>query len=495
MNIKAPAKKKAILKELQRRTSLKEKEIAAPIFDLNEFLFGPQRAFILDPTKFKTGVCSRRSGKTVGCGADLLYSAKHKAGITNLYITLSRKNAKRIIWRELLRLNKKFELGGKVDNQELSITFEHADGEESVVYVTGAKDAQEIEKFRGLALYKVYIDEAQSFRAYLQELIDDIIIPALWDYNGYLTLIGTPGPICVGTFFEACHDTSGEWAHHHWTILDNPHIKRLSGMEPEAILARERKRRGIDESDPTYRRESLGQWVQDNDVLVYKYNRSINHYEELPKIDGNWYHIFGIDIGYDDSDAIAVLAYSDKHEHVFLVDEFVQNKMTITELANQIKVMRDHYKPVKMVMDAGALGKKIQMEIQQRHSLLCEPAEKARKFEFITLLNDDLRTGRLRIKHDSRCAEDYHLIQWDRNADKLKVSDVYHSDIADAVLYAWREAHHFAYRSPDEQLVIGSDTYMDDLEAKEAQALDDKKKGHDQMTNLYDLNKKGFWEQ
>jgi len=266
----------ALKKELHKRAEQKAIEAAAPVFDIGRFCFKEQKAFINDDSRLKTALCSRRAGKTVGCAADLLYSAKNKSGIVNLYITLSRKNAKRIIWKDLLRINRIFQLGGHVDNTELTITFTHDDGDESIIYIAGAKDKEEIEKFRGLALYKVYIDECQSFRPFIKELIDDIIEPTLLDYDGYLILIGTPGPLCAGYFYECCQ--SDGWSHHKWTMKSNPHIQTKSNMTVEAILARIRKRKGITEDDPTYRREYLGEWVHDSDSLVYKYSREINHF-------------------------------------------------------------------------------------------------------------------------------------------------------------------------------------------------------------------------
>ncbi len=501
MDLKPPKlkpTKSSVKKELLRRAKIKREKADAPVFDLKLFTFGPQRDFIMDESRRKTGCCSRRAGKTVGCAADLLFTAYTVPGITNLYITLSRKNAKRIIWKDLTRINKKFKLGGHIDNQELSITFQHADGEESVVYITGAKDSEEIEKFRGLALYKVYIDECQSFRAYISELVEDVIEPALVDYNGFLSLIGTPGPVCGGYFYDACN--SSGWTHHSWTMKDNPFIEKKSGRKIEEIYDEILKRKGISYDDPTFQREYLGRWVQDNNALVYKYNWMKNDYDALPE-GHKWETIFGIDIGHDDADAIAVLAYSLTHPHVFLVDEFIESKQSISDLADQIKLMQKKYDPVKMVMDAGALGKKIQLEIQQRHGLVIEAAEKARKIEFIELLNDDLRTSKLKIKKSSRCAADYNLIQWDfdkSTAAKRVISDVFHSDIADAVLYAWREARHYAYTEEEEVAKYGTNEYMDEMEREEAEIFARKERERNGEINLepiWDLNRKSWWEQ
>jgi len=110
----------------------------------------------------------------------------------------------------------------------------------------------------------------------------------------------------------------------------------------------------------------------------------------------------------------------------------------------QIKKMVEKYKPVRIEIDAGALGKKISEEIIRRHNLPVHAAEKHRKLEFIELMNDDLRTGKLMIKKSSLCAEDMSLVQWDIiEKDRRTISKSFHSDITDAVLYAWRYANHF----------------------------------------------------
>ena len=72
------------------------------------------------------------------------------------------------------------------------------------------------------------------------------------------------------------------------------------------------------------------------------------------------------------------------------VDEHVKNKQNISQLVAVINEYKDLYNPIRMVMDAGALGKKIQEELRMRHGLNIEAADKTRKIEFIELLNDDL---------------------------------------------------------------------------------------------------------
>jgi len=396
-------------------------------FKLEDFCFDKQLAFVTDPESFATGVCGRRSGKTIACAADLIYTATQRPGVTCLYITLSRANAKRIIWPELLRINRHYKFGGHPDNTELSLSF--ANG--SIIYASGAKDSSEIEKFRGLALALVYIDESQSFRPYIQQLIDDVIAPALFDYNGRLRTIGTPGPVPAGFFFEI--GKSAQWSHHSWTMFDNPWLLKKSGKTPQELLERELKRRGVTVDDPTIQREVFAKWVVDFESLLFKYSEELNHYDKLPYTKANY--VIGVDIGHDDADAIATIGWSEFLPEAYLENEIVTTKQGITELANQIQaeIARVGENSVlSIVMDTGGLGKKIAVEIRQRFGIPIEAAEKSRKFEYVELLNDAMRTRRFRAKKDSRFAQDCLLVEKEidlTQPDKIKVSDKYHSDV------------------------------------------------------------------
>jgi hypothetical protein len=456
---------KKLLEELQRRAG-------ARTFSLADYCFDKQLAFIQDPARFKTAVCSRRAGKTISCAADLMHTASTQTGDV-AYITLNRITAKRIIWRELLKINKAFNIGAHPDNTELTLTLPNG----NIIYVSGAKDEAEIEKFRGLAMRKVYIDECQSFRPYIKDLVEDIIEPALTDFYGSLCLIGTPGPVPAGFFYEAA--TKGGYSAHHWTMMENPHIEAKSGKKPIEVIKELARRRGLTLEDPGIQREYFGKWVKDFDSLVYRFDHGKNIFAVQPE---KLTYVFGVDIGWRDSDAIAVLGYNYTTKEVYLVEELVTAKQDITALVGQINVLKAKYDPVRIVMDAGALGKKIQEEIRGRHHLPIEAAEKIRKHEFIKLLNDDLRTGKFKAKDGSRFAEDCMLVTWDyEDPAKPTISETYHTDIGDAVLYAWRECRH--YLAEAEPVKPGKDTeaYMAALEDRLAEEMDkaQKDQGHD----------------
>ena len=139
---------------------------AKPKFCLEDFLFKEQLMLARDPARFATAVCSVRAGKTVTCAADLIDTAIHNPNTVGLYITLARSSAKRIIWPDLHKINREFDLGGIPNESDLSFRFPNG----SIIYCSGASDSTEIEKFRGLSnVALAYIDESQAFRQHIKE--------------------------------------------------------------------------------------------------------------------------------------------------------------------------------------------------------------------------------------------------------------------------------------------------------------------------------------
>ena len=443
---------KALAKALAKRKQTETKS-----FSVSDFLFKEQLAFIEDPASTKVAMCSRRSGKTVACAADLMNTALKNPGVVCLYITLSRNNAKKIIWRELKKINRDYNLGAEENLSELSMTLPN----NSIIYLSGAKDTNEIEKFRGLAIKLVYIDEAQSFREYIRELINDVLAPALMDYAGTLVLIGTPPPIPTGYFCEAFNTNSPGWSKHHWTFWNNPFVVQKSKLSHQQMLDRELARRGVTADDPSIQREWFGKIVLDSDSLLIHYNPEVNHFTALPDR-RKWNYILGIDLGFDDADAVAVLAWSETEPTTYIVEEIVVPQQGITELVNQIEKLKAKYDISKMVIDQGGLGKKIAEEIRRRYLIPVEPADKAQKMGNISIMNDALRTGKLMANKGSKFAQDSYLVEIDKDRstpDRIVVSDKYHSDIIDAVLYAFKCSPAYSYQAPKIKPIEGTPEY------------------------------------
>ena len=415
-------------------------ESKASRFELKRVLFPKQLPFGLESRRFVTAVCTRRAGKTTAVAAKLLDVARKKAGCVALYIARSRVNAKRIFWAILKGLHEAYSLGGVISEGDLCINL--ANG--SRIYLSGCVHEAEVDNFIGLPIAIVVLDEAQVFPSFIERLVDSALVPALQDFQGQLMLVGTPGAVPVGYFYDCCQ--SPEWAHHEWSAFDNPHILRKSGKTSEQMLEEELKRRGVTREDPTIQREWFGKWAIDTNALVFQFDATKNARPAPPCA----HHVLCVDLGFDDADAIGVLGWNDDAPELYLVKEFVMPKQTLTPLFKQIVALNETYQPLAVVVDMGGLGKKIAMDLQERFpGLPIEAAEKNEKLAHIELLNDAMRTAQFYAPADSRFAQDCMKVEWDRsNPEKPKISDRFHSDICDAVLYGWRKCLQWLYVPP-----------------------------------------------
>ena len=433
-------------------------EAAMPRVDLFADTFPEQRGFCLDPATFVVGCTSRRAGKSEGVARRLLRAEADKPRAPVLFFTLTRHDAKRIIWEPLLRLNAKHGLG--LEPRESGLTFRRAGVDR--IYLTGCNNATEIGKMRGSGWGAIAGDEAQNFPSYLKPLVEETLTPSLMDWQGWISLTGTPGPVPVGYFYEC--SKSKKWSRHNWDAFANPHVKARSLLDEVIEL------RGITEEHPSIQREFYGRWVYDASALVIAWDAKRNGYVEAPRLTD---YVIGIDLGFDDADAVAVLGWSEASPALYLVEEHVIAKQSITQLAGRLEALVEKYKPLAMVADTGGLGKKIVDEVQRRHALPIQAAEKTEKLAHIELLNDALRCGRFFAKPGSRFAQDALLTEWDRsNPEKPKISDRYHSDVIDAVLYAYRRALHWLHVPTTEKPQTGSAAYYAQLESEMEQAAE-----------------------
>ena len=407
-------------------------------FDPSKLCFKEQLAFIKDKSSRVVASCSRRAGKSFGCAVDLTDTCLSQPEINCLYITLTFGTAKRLVWKELLKLNKKYNLGATPNLSDLTMTYPNG----SMIYLAGCSNETEVEKFLGAAYKLIYIDEIQSFKPFIKELVNRALGPTLMDYAGTMKFIGTPAPLSQGFFWDLLQNPDN--SKHSWTFWNNPHIALKSKKTHQQLMEMALKDRGVTIDDASIQREYFGRWVDDTNSLVCHYDPKVNDYDKLPPILTDF--VIGVDIGFNDADAIAVIGWN-KHEKVcYLVEEIVTAQQGITDLAAQIQTVYAKYKPLKIVIDQGGLGKKVAEELRKRFALPVQGAEKSRKLEYIALLNDALRTKAFFAKAESRFALDSRIIEydWDKcTPERMVIKHDPHSDIFDAVLYGYREAIHW----------------------------------------------------
>lgn len=154
-----------------------------------EIDYSPRDAFIPyheSTARYQLTVAHRRAGKTVA-RINKLIRAAASCEMPNPrfgYLAPYFVQAKDIAWNYLKHYAAPIiDVGGKVNESELSVTFGHND---AVIRLYGADNA---ERLRGLYFDGLAADEAQDIKP---SVLTQIILPALADRKGWLDLSGTP---------------------------------------------------------------------------------------------------------------------------------------------------------------------------------------------------------------------------------------------------------------------------------------------------------------
>ena len=443
-----------------------------PKINLRERLTVDQYNFIFSKAKRKVARCSRRAGKSTALTFYTREVALAGKEFHCIYITKTLSDAKDLFWRPFKRLIQECGDRVHVNNQDHTIEFLDTG---SIVYVKGANDRGEIEKIRGRFFKLAMCDEAQAFPLYLKVLIDEILTPALLDVQGTLCLTGTPNASCSGVFYDADHATN--WESHSWTWTQNHFlIKKILENSPpnttiQDIIHEALQDRGLQSNDAAALREFYGQWVKSDNLIVYKYDQEKQHYDDLPA-KRNWKYALGCDLGFDDHDAISIVGFDIEYRESYLVEEFKKNKMSISELAHHLNIFTAKYKPYYSIIDEGGLGKKINEELSTRFGLALDKADKTNKFDYVELMNSDLRKGYIKIRKDSELAREMQTLTYDeREFEKQKRVEAQGLDnhLCDSFLYAWRYIYTYAWKEKPVEPEFGTKEY---IEAKIKKELD-----------------------
>ena len=356
----------------------------------------------------------------------------------------------------LKRINDEFGLGIKFHDTFLEATFPNG----SMITLRGADTHGEIDKMRGVPYDLVIIDESKSFpTSLLTELVEEVLEPTMNDRMGTVVIMGTPGCILQGVFYEATKKGSTiarpyqgrdwwsgpfEWSAHSWDIQDNVAMPHLW----DAAKARKVKR-GWSDDNPIWRREYRGEWLADDSALVYKYFSDRNDWKPDPDSEApfglpeghEWRFLLGLDLGFDDDFALVIAAYSDTHPEMFQVFDYSEPHLIISDIVHKIREAEEMCGEFDvMVGDRGGLGKMIFEELAQTYGIHIEAADKQEKRTYIELLNSDLMEARIRILEGSKLSMEMGFLQWDETG--LKEDKACPNHACDAFLYLWRYSYH-----------------------------------------------------
>jgi hypothetical protein len=377
-----------------------------------------------------------------------------KPGSLNLFVTITRDNARLIVWPELKKLNDECKLDIKFNEVQLEAVFPNG----SRILLRGCKDRPSIERFRGPKYNRVFIDECGAFPPYLKNLYQEAIRPGTVDYDGEIIFSGTPGIAWQGFWFELtgpADDPRTTRPHpvFEWTMLENPHIPHAARVIEEI-----RKENGWDEDHPTYLREYFGKWIEDEGDLVFPFNTLLNGISVLPERDPythqryGWRYVLGVDYGFVDATGFVLDAFCPELPEIYTVRSWKQDEMISGELAQQIRAVEAEFGEIRVVMDYGA-AKGIAEELTRRFGIQIIPAEKRDRAANIRLLRSELLANDRRklvigalpdgSGPNDALMDEWAVLRWDdRHED---IADGQEDHCADAKLYADRYCRHYTH--------------------------------------------------
>lgn len=482
-----------------------------------------QLAVIKDTSRTKSAICPRRAGKSYTAMSYSYDTALRRPNARVVIITLTLKSAKNIYWWELQEFARRYGIEFDSFTNDLRIELDNG----SHITLVGAESRAQLDKLRGSQYDLVIIDEAKSYPpTVLIELIDDVIDPALIDRRGTLLMIGTPGNILNGPFFEATHpgvktpdgkkpfsksydepeqywrenphDHLWRWSRHSWTMQDNPHLDRnRQPGEPTAweLALQKKSNNGWADDHPTWQREYLGRWVTSESAFVYSYAALVHSdpkrvtwepdFENgnplgLPH-KGPWYYVMGMDIGFEDDFALVVCAYSPYDTTMYQVYEFKDIHQDLDQIAEHVEKAKNLVGGnfTAIVADTGSGGAKTLIEtLNRRFGWNIRAAEKRDKFDNIEVLNTEFHAGRCKLLRHSNLSMELQMLQWDLGAKskellartgKLREHPDLPNHLADALLYLWR----FAYNYWADERPMTADSHPDEyLELQRRQIME-----------------------
>lgn len=439
--------------------------------DFLMYLFKEQRDFVSDTSSRIAALTTRRAGKSFSVGTSIIHEAMNNNGINLLFVGLTKQSASKAIDKDiLLPICRLF----NIDLRGSKYERKFPNG--SILSITGMNASPaEKEKVRGTKYKIIYIDECQSYKQDLKDIID-IFEPCIQDYiDGKIIMTGTP---CddTSTFFYECTKQQGTrepgWSVHEWNTLSNNKVQSDGYSQAEKYKLQIQQKRLVNpliDQTPKFQQEYLGKWVITTTAKVYKFNDDRNVITD-PSIyntlltDKKWQFILGIDFGFEDSSALCVVAYHRNDPHVYVLTSEAHQHITITELANRIKQLNSVYHFSHMVGDSAA--KQSIAEIAKHHQLPIKPADKLGKVGFISLLNADLITGAIKIdaENNQELIQQMKTLVWDKKklADHkyVELASI-HNDVVDSFLYSWRMSRHYVSKPEIQEPALNrkEDTY------------------------------------
>jgi hypothetical protein len=335
--------------------------------------------------------CSRRAGKTFAAVRRAVRVLCSQPGAWVHAVSLIRRNACKHFWRPICALLR--QLGWSYSANQSEMLLELSNG--SWLQCLGVDDSGGTKAVQGDRSSLFIIDECHLPNDDVLTLLVDVATPMLVDTGGMLDLLGLP-PEVEPSFFSDALDNP-EWAHSHWDMFahDYPRSREAKRASVEEIM----RRRGLTWDHPIIKRQYRGLRAKDPAKQAYEYEKGRNDYDPAT-VDFDrpgWIHSAGLDLGFQDRDAIVVEAwrYDDPERRAYVRFHWQRNHLSTDSLYEVVASVRAVYRPVAWTGDHGGHGAVKVLETLSERLRIQIDGKPGDVMVSVGLVNDDLRTGRL----------------------------------------------------------------------------------------------------
>lgn len=392
-----------------------------------------------------------RGGKTFALVYVLFSLALKYPGSRHLIARRYATDVRNSIWKVTLQeVLRGLDLHPGVDYIKNEVDMEIVFPNGSKIQLAGLDDAQRVDKILGTEYTTIYINESQDVPWQSVKILRTRLSQKI-SQNRFIADLNptTSGHWTYKLWFEGVDPESGEmlpFRPMYKAIQVSPY-DNAENLDSDYITMELETKTGNDR-----RRFLLGEYTTTSDLNVFNPASYFTPDDFEKWRAGVGYRlriVGGLDLGYEDADALAFIGYMEGRPETFLLWEHKGRRQTVQELAGKIQEglrFCQELAPgtdIQIYTDTGGGGKKIASELHAVYGLPVVTAYKRDKQLGIELLQDEVNTpGKLHIKEGGHFDAEARKIIWTRDLTGtiLRVIDdsSFHPDMMDAILYPFR---------------------------------------------------------
>lgn len=275
-------------------------------------LTAPQKQVVECNKRYRVLITGRRFGKTFICINELCRFARY-SGKKVWYVGPTYRQAKQIVWDELVEKLRKHKWLSKVNHSDLTVTLKN----KSTISLRGADNENSL---RGVGLDFLVMDEFADIK---ESAWTEVLRATLSDKKSPALFCGTPrgyGNWSYNLFTRQDEDPEN-WQSFQFTTLDGGQVSPTEIDQAKADL-----------DERTFRQEYMATFESYSGAIYYNFDRELNVLKDY-KPQMKTIHI-GIDFNLDPMTAVISEVVDNK---IYIFDEIQIYSSNTNELADEIK--------------------------------------------------------------------------------------------------------------------------------------------------------------